>query len=476
MSDLGDLHRLTAGEQAAALRRGEVSARELAEHYLARIREHNPAVGAFVTVTDEAALAAADAADRALRRGGDGLPPLLGVPTAVKDLNLTAGVRTTLGSQVYADFVPTFDDYVVARLAAAGTVSLGKTNTPEFGLPCYTEPDVAPPARTPWDLGRSAGGSSGGAGAAVAAGLVPLAHGSDGAGSVRIPASVCGLVGLKPARGRISGGPVYGDVAGLVCNGVLARTVADAALLLDAMAGPEPGDPIWAPPLPAGQTFAASCREPPGPLRIGRYRAPVIAEASVHEECVTAYETMTSVLGDLGHVVVDIDPPFGAEHVPAFETVWSVGATRVPVADRDVRRLRPLTRWLRERGFAVTAAAYSDALTGLRLAAAAGIRANAEFDAVLTPTLAGLPAALGGLRNDADPQADFEAQKRFTPFTAPYNLSGQPAISLPVHWTAEGLPVGVQLVGRPADEATLLRLAAQVEEARPWADRHPPLW
>ena len=203
----------------------------------------------------------------------------------VKDLNLTAGVRTTFGSAVFADSVPDVDDHVVSLLRDAGTVLLGKTNTPEFGLPCYTENAVAPPARTPWDLERMAGGSSGGAAAAVAAGLAPVAHGNDGGGSVRIPASCCGLVGLKPSRGRVSGGPIKGDVSGLPVEGVLARTVRDAAAVLDVMAVPMPGDPSWAPPLPPGETFLAHAGRTPGRLRVGRFATPVIAEATVHPEC-----------------------------------------------------------------------------------------------------------------------------------------------------------------------------------------------
>lgn len=220
------------------VRRREASPVEVVAAALARLEALDPQVGAFTTVTAEAALDRARALESAVLRG-DALPPLAGVPTAIKDLNTTAGVRTTFGSVAYRDFVPPVDDAVVAMVAASGAVSLGKTTTPEFGLPCYTEPDVAPPSRTPWDLSRSAGGSSGGAGAAVAAGIVPLAQGSDGGGSIRIPASVCGLVGLKPSRGRVSNGPVAGDVTGLGTSGPLARTVRDAAALLDALSVPQ---------------------------------------------------------------------------------------------------------------------------------------------------------------------------------------------------------------------------------------------
>jgi amidase len=359
-------------------------------------------------------------------------------------------------------------------MKAAGLISLGKTNTPEFGLPCYTEPDVAPPARTPWDLTRSAGGSSGGAAAAVAAGLVPAAQGSDGGGSIRIPASLCGLVGIKPSRGRVSGAPLSAEVTGLSTNGPLARTVRDAAALLDVMAGPAPSDWLWAPP-PAS-SYLASCDDEPRALTIGRYVTPVIADCDVHPDCVAAYESATRLLRDLGHTVVDHNPRFGPGLVPAFETVWAMSALSAPLSAAAESRARPLTRWLRARGREASGEEAFDALTTLRLAARAEIEATQRFDAVLTPTLAAPPPPVGALRDDDDPAADFEAQKRFTPFTAPYNMSGQPAVSLPLHWNDAGLPIGVQLVGRPCDETTLVRLAAQLEAAAPWATRRPDCW
>ncbi len=470
-----ELHHLTALQQAEAVRHREVSPRELAAHYLERIGRLGAEFGAFVTVTADRALeAAAEAEARVL--AGEALPPLFGVPTAIKDLNLTAGVATKFGSAAMADFVSPVDDHVVTLLRAAGLVSLGKTNTPEFGLPCYTEPDVAPPARTPFDPSRSAGGSSGGAGAAVAAGLVPVAQGSDGAGSIRIPASVCGVVGLKTSRGRVSGGPVFADIAGLAVNGPLARTVADAAALLDAMASPMPGDPYWAPPLPAGDTFLAATRLPPGRLRIGRYLTPPIPGAVVDPDCVAAYEGASRLLEALGHTVEDCDPPFAEDMVATFETIWSVGAASLPVPEERESELRPLTRWLRERGRAVSGIQAIEALATAQLVARQAVVAASAYDAVLTPTLAQVPALVGGLRDDAHPDADFDAQKRFTPFTAAANITGQPAISLPLHWTAEGLPVGVQLAGRPAGEASLLALAAQIEAARPWDAHVPACW
>jgi amidase len=472
------LHDLTALEQASAIRNGEISPVELVEHYLARIDEHSAALGAFVTVTDEAARAQAKAAEQAVTAAedADALPPLHGVPTAIKDLNLTAGVRTTLGSRLYADFVPPVDDHVVTLLRAAGTISLGKTNTPEFGLPCYTENGVAPPARTPWDRSRSAGGSSGGAAAAVAAGLVPFAQGSDGGGSIRIPASACGLFGIKVSRGRVSNGPLAGDITGLAWNGPLARTVRDAAAMLDAIGVPMPGDPHWAPPLPPGETFLGHADRDPGRLRIGRWIDPVVPGAEVAAECRQAWEDASSLLADLGHEVVDTTPPFGAEAVPLFETVWSVAAHGAPVDPARVGELLPLTRWLRDRGSTVTGPQFAAALGTLQMLCRAGIVALAGFDAVLTPTLAQLPPPVGWFTETGDPADDFERQKRFTPYTAIINTTGQPAVSVPLHWTGGGLPVGVMLVGRQAGEATLIALSAQLEAARPWQDRHPDRW
>ena len=467
------LHDLSALEQAAAVRSGETSALELVEHCAERIGALDETVGAFVTLTLDRARAQAREADAAAR-AGDPLPPLHGVPTAIKDLNATADVPTKLGSRVFADLVPALSDFVVDKLRAAGTISLGKTNTPEFGLPCYTESDVAPPARTPWDLTRSAGGSSGGAGAAVAAGLVPFAQGSDGGGSIRIPASACGLFGIKPARGRISAGPVAGDITGLATNGPLARTVRDAAAMLDAMAGAMPGDPHWA--APPSTSFLAACDEDPGRLRIGRYSRSGVTRHDLHPQVREAYESVSALLAELGHEVEDIESPFDARLVPSFETVWSVSSAGVPVDPAREHELRPLSRWLRARGRATTAPEFTSALAALQLASRTAVTATSAYDVVLTPTLADLPAPVGWFCEAGDPRAEFDRMIAWTPFTAVYNTTGQPAVSVPLHWTPEGLPVGVMLVGRPADEVTLLRLSAQLEQARPWRDRRPACW
>ena len=470
---MASLHDLSALEQAAAVRDRSTSARDLVEHYAVRIAAHDATVGAFVTLTLDAARQQADAADEAVA-AGEVLPPLHGVPTGIKDLNLTEGVATGLGSPVFAGFVPPLDDFVVQGLRAAGTISLGKTSTPEFGLPCYTEPEGLPAARTPWDLDRSAGGSSGGAGAAVAAGLLPFAQGSDGGGSIRIPASVNGLFGIKPARGRVSAGPLVGDVTGLAVNGPLARTVRDAAAMLDALAGPRAGDPHWAAPHTA--TYLSECDVEPGRLRIGRYRDSGLATEGVHPDVVTAYEAVTGLLRSLGHEVEDVVSPFDASLLPAFETLWAVSAAGVPVDPAREGELRPLTQWLRERGRSTSAPQFTAAMAVLQLASRQVVSTTSAYDVVLVPTIAQLPAPVGWFREAGDPHAEFDRMVGWTPFTAVYNTTGQPAVSIPLHWTDAGLPVGMMLVGRPADEVTLLRLSAQLEAAAPWIDRHPAIW
>jgi amidase len=463
---MSELHDLTALEQGAAIRAGELKTGELVDHYLDRIARLSDGLGAFVTVT----------ADHARASRPEGVGPLAGVPTAIKDLNATKGVRTTFGSPVFADFVPDFDDEVVQRIAAAGLVSLGKTSTPEFGSPCYTEPEGAPAAVTPWDTTRMAGGSSGGAASAVSAGLVPVAQGSDGGGSIRIPASCCGIVGLKPTRGRISGAPMYGDPIGLATNGALGRTVRDTAAFLDVMAGRAVGDPFWAPE--EASSFLSACDREPGRLRVARFSEPVITDAEVDPECLTAWEDTSRLLESLGHEVVDIGVPLPRDAVPIFETCWAVltALSVVNLPDEARPLMRPLTRWLAERGVAVSGPEFGLAIGELRRVAARTLAALTPYDAVLTPTLAQPPLPVGAIRNDDDPAEDFEAQKRFTPYTSIWNVTGSPAISLPTHQTPDGLPVGVMIATAPGDEATLLSLAVQVEQAKSWVDQTPPCW
>jgi amidase len=473
------IHDMTVIELAADIREGKLSPVEITDHYLVRIDRHGADVGAFYTVTHDLARQEAVKAEKAAadsrRDAHSELPPLAGVPIPIKDLNMVAGVRMTLGSTVFQDNVADQDDYVVGALRTAGIVITGKTATPEFGLPCYTETNIGPPARTPWDLARSAGGSSGGAGAAVAAGLAPAAQGSDGGGSIRIPSSVCGLFGIKPTRGRSSRGPIIPDLTGLSVDGPIARTVADAALLLDAMTVNHPGDMYTLPPLPPGETFLAAAGREPGRLRIGRSLRHAVEGAEVHPECVAAYEEASVLLSELGHEVEDIELPFGPDIVPLFETLWYSMATLAPIQPHQEPQLLPITRYLRRRGLQVTASELIMSQAYLQAVMRAALTILNRYDAVLSPTLASLPVPVGYF-DEVDPVENFERQKRFTPYTALYNVSGQPAVSIPLHWTDGGLPVGIMLAGRMGEEATLISLSAQIEAARPWQDRHPPIW
>jgi amidase len=246
--------------------------------------------------------------------------------------------------------------------------------------------------------------------------------------------------------------------------------------MLDAIAVPMPGDPHWAPPLPPGETFAGHADREPGRLRIGRWIDPVVPGAEVHEECRLAWQDATELLAGLGHEVEDVGPPFGPEAIPMFETVWSVAAHGAPVDPARIDELRPLTRWLRDRGATVTGPQFTTALGTLQMLARTGIVATSGYDAILTPTLGLPPQPVGWFTDGADPAEDFERQKRFTPYTAMVNMTGQPAVSVPLHWSQDGLPIGVMLVGRPAGEAGLISLSAQLEAARPWRDRQPQLW
>ncbi|GAA2154898.1 amidase [Actinomadura napierensis] len=468
-----ELHELSAIEQAAAVRAGEVAPVELVRHYLARIERLNERYGAFVTVTGEQAIAQAEA----MTGRSEHPTPLSGVPTAIKDLTPTAGVRTTYGSRAFADHVPDRDAHVVTLLRRGGMISLGKTNTPEFGLCCYTDNDLVGPARNPWDRARAAGGSSGGAAAAVALGLAPVAHGSDGGGSIRIPASSCGLFGLKTSRGRISSGPDGTDVSGLSVQGPLARTVRDAAAMLDLMAVPMPGDPHWAPPLPDGETFLGHAGREPGRLRIGRYAKPAASGVDVDPACVEAWEHASRVLEGLGHEVEDIPAPFDPEVFAFFVTVWGVQSLAHGVDADAEESLRPVTRAWREYGRPIDGPAFAAAVGGMQRAARASIEATARYDAVLTPTLAALPQPVEFFdEKDTEPLDNLRRQRAFTVFTGVYNMTGQPVANLPLHRTGDGLPVGVSLVGRPAGEAALLALCAQVEAAAPWHHHRPPEW
>jgi amidase len=469
-----ELHHLSAQEQWDWLHRGEITPLELVDHYLERIARLNHELGAFTTVTSEAA-----------RERAGSLPALVpktaalwGLPLGDKDLVRRAGVRTTFGSRLFADFVPDQSDELVEVLDAAGAISLGKTNAPEFGMPSYTESLVAPPARNPWDLMLGAGGSSGGAAVAVSAGLLPVAPGSDGGGSIRIPAAATGLVGVKPGRGVVPSGSGLATLAGLVTTGPLARSVADAAMLLDAMI--------------AGSTYRFSVRSPgwnDGPLLgaatrgEGRFQLGVMTtspwddayEITVSAEARAALDLAVGELSAAGHGIEEFALDHDDSYAPAFRIVWQAGASDLPAQGDQLELLEPLTRWLVEAGRRLGARELVTALAALTTFERSIIRQFASFDAVLTPALALTPRPIGWYSSE-DPEQNFAQQVQYTPFTSFANVTGLPAITLPVYQTEAGIPMGVQLVGRPGGEATLLSIGAQLERRIGWQHRHPAAW
>jgi amidase len=473
---VSDLHELSASQQLSALRTRRIASRELTEHYLSRIDRLDAALGAFVTVTPELALEEAARADERIARGESS--PLLGLPLAFKDLHATAGVRTTFGSAAMADYVPADDAWTIGRLRQAGVVVLGKTNTPEFGATCYTENDVTDrPAVTPYDPSRYASGSSGGAAAAVSAGLVPVGHASDGAGSTRTPAATCHLVGVKPSRGLVSAAPVSSFFS-TGTEGPIARTVEDAALVLDVMAQPWPGDLYgWR----ATTSFAdAITREPAGPLEVAMWIETGVDDVDPHPEAARAVQRAAGVLRELGHDVREIAAPAGYdEMVRQALTAWfassvaAAASTQVP-SERH-RLLWPFTRHLVGVGTDLSAIDVVIAHAVLAHFASAFLAALDGFDVALTPTTSGPPVPVGhyfadGVEGEADLMLGWSC---YTPWV---NLTGQPAVSVPSHLDGDGLPYGVQLVGRPRHDAELLALAAHLERAGLWDEVHPPCW
>lgn len=457
-----------AVEIAELIRLKKVSPVEVVQVYADRIEELNPKLGAYLTTTLDRAMDEAKAAE--LSAGDDDSPPFCGVPISIKDLNETAGVRTTHGNGAFHDRVPDADEEVVARIKRAGFIMLGKTNTPEFGTTCFTDPPAYFPARNPWDPTRTTGGSSGGAAGALAAGLCPISQGSDGGGSIRIPAALCGLYGIKPSRGRVSHSP--GPQSFLSQNGPITRTVADAAALLDVLAGYGTGDAWWAPPPPRPFADEASGRD------VGRLRVALSAEPPLDVNCAPANvegaRQAGRLLADLGHEVVEADPPRWPQEVAEdFLITWAVrscGYEPMP----PFESLEAVNKALIEFGRTVDAPRYELAERRIQKASRVLVSFFDGFDVLVTPTVAGPPPVIGSYRDPDNPIAEFLNAASLVPFTPPWNTTGQPAVSLPLHTDDEGLPVGVQIVGRPADEATLIRLSAQIEQAAPWVDRRPP--
>jgi amidase len=472
---VGETTWLDATAQAELVRRGEVSPKELVEDAIARIETVNPKLDAVIRTRFDAARQEAE---------GD-LPdgPFRGVPILFKDLGCTVeGEVTAFGLGPLRDVKIPVTSFLAAQFLAAGFVPLGRTNVPELGTTVTTEPRSFPPARNPWNTGHSTGGSSGGSAAAVASGMVAVAHANDGGGSIRIPASECGLVGLKPTRARVSQGPLTGEAwAGSTIDGCVARTVRDAAGVLDVISNPMPGDPYYAPPLPG--PLAREVGADPGRLRIGVLDRPGVEGYLDDPECRAAVARAAALLESLGHHVEQSAPAAMLEqeflrhfiNIIAADTEATMQAFEMLLGRRiGEDEIEPRNAAHRRAGQALSAPAYLQSRAWLGM----WTRRMADWwtghDLLLTPTLGAPPPELGWFTADG-PEQEERRIASFIPYTAQFNMTGQPAISLPLHWTPGGLPVGVQLVAAYGREDLLVRVASQLEQAAPWADRHPPV-
>ncbi|MBW4576848.1 MAG: amidase [Aphanothece sp. CMT-3BRIN-NPC111] len=462
-----DLAFTPALKQAQLIRRREVSPVELVELYLERIQRLDSQLGSYFTVMSELALAEAKAKTEQLAQSANAseLPPFFGVPISIKDLNAVAGVRCTYGTPALMDNIATYDEGVVARIKQTGFIILGKTATSELGSFPYTEPIGFPAARNPWNLNYTPGGSSGGAAAAVAAGLCPIAQGSDGGGSIRTPAACCGLVGIKPARGRVSHAPVGDRISGLGTSGPLARTVADAAALLDVMSGYITGDPYWL-PAPDLSFLAAATSDPVTPLRIAYSTTiPPLGEAA--PVCQQAVLETVKLLEGMGHLVEPNCPDF-SDLIEPFTKVWQAG---VAAAGIPSEVLSPVNRWIVEQ--VPSAGEYLQAVSLMQIIARRIVAFFDNFDVLVLPVLMHPPLQIGQWA-DLSPEETFQKIVGWIAPSPPFNATGQPAIALPTNFdSTTNLPVGVQLVGRPAAEATLIALASQIEAAKPWSHYRP---
>lgn len=467
--------RLDALAQANLVRRGEATASELVEAAIRRIEAVNPTLNAVVTTLF----------DRALAEAKRPLPdsPVAGVPFLLKDLGAgIEGVRQTSGSRALRDHRADHTSPIVERYRGAGLIVVGRTSTPEFGNHSTTEPELFGATLNPWDSAVTAGGSSGGSASAVASGMVPAAHAGDGAGSIRIPSSCCGLFGLKPSRGRVSRSPAGEEIGGLNVQHALTRSVRDSAALLDVIAGPEPGDPYFA--TPPARPFLEEVGFDPGRLRIAWSAEPPL-DVDVDPGCAAAARETAALLESLGHAVEETRPEFDGEVlVGPLVTVWAVGNVEdAREAERIVGRalhrdeLEATTWELVEFGRTRSALDLVDAVAELGRATRQIGRFFQTYDAWVTPTLARRPMPLGVLNRSYGGAAEWwRFDCTFNAWNPIANITGQPAMSLPLYWTDDGLPIGTLVFGRYGDEATLFRLAAQLEAARPWADRVPPVF
>jgi amidase len=482
---------------AELVRSGQVSAREIVSEAIARIESLNPRINAVVHRMFDSALKQADAPR------GDG--PFHGVPFLLKDLlSWYAGEPITSGSRLFAGWIPPGDTEVVRRYRQAGVIVLGKTNTPEFGLLPYTEPELFGPSRNPWDPMRTTGGSSGGSAAAVASGMVPWAGGGDGGGSIRIPASCCGIFGMKPTRARTPTGPIVGELwQGAAVEHCLTRSVRDSAAMLDAISGPEIGAPYYAPS--PERPFIKEVGVSPGPLRVAFTSAPLLGH-TVHEDCNASLTDAVKLMESLGHEMIEAVPPVNRDEFNLAFLTMICGEVRADLLEAKNyvgRAATPadleFTTWaLGLLGASLSAGAFVRADRYLKATSRPVGHFFEKYDVVLTPTMAVPPFPIGSLQPRAHERTLLKVLGRLragnvlrvlralektadeifdiVPYTPLFNITGQPAMSVPLYWNKDNLPIGVQFVGRYGDEATLFRLAAQLEEARPWKDRHPPIW
>lgn len=462
------LHDVTLAAQVAQLSAGRLAPGELVGHYLDRIERHAD-LGAFAAVTPEDAARRVAELEAHPPRG-----PLWGIPLADKDLVARAGVPTRYGSRSRVHHVPTASDPLAEAMDAAGAVNVGKTSTSEFGLTGFTEPLIHAPARDPWRLSAGAGGSSGGAAVAVAAGLLPAAVGSDGGGSIRIPSATVGVVGLKPSRGRLPIGSGFDSPDGLSVTGPIARSVDDAAFLLDALVGLAPF--TYATAAPGSGPFVDAARRTSAPLRVGTTTvSPWDDDEDIRldPDHRAAFETARGWLDDAGHDVTDAEwHPRG--YAALFHVLWRASAARIPLTEDDTALVEPLTAWLVEEGRRLSALHVLDGLAAARAFERRTIADFAAFDVVLTPALAQAPQPVGAYAGHS-PERTFAMQVEYAPYSSFVNVAGLPALTLPVTTDAAGHPVSVQLVGRPGGEATLLSVAAHLEQRRGPLP-HPPAW
>jgi amidase len=463
-----------ATDLAGAVRRREVSPVELAEVYLGRIDKLDGELNAFCFRDDDRVLAWARDAESAASRAADGeLPPFHGVPLPIKDLNRVEGWPTTYGSRGASTAPNTSTDFVVQRFMEAGFIPLGMTNSPEFGTVSYTESEAHGVTRNPWDLERTPGGSSGGAGAAVASGMAPIAHASDGGGSIRIPASCNGLVGLKPSRNRVPNG--VNELEGFATSGVVTRTVAETAAVLDVIGRPDPLGWYNAPPPDGPWSMAA--REEPGRLRIGFTTTPPV-DVPMDDACIEAVRRTADALAGLGHDVeeAELSLPDADAFVEAFGIVWNVGSAGVPLEDWDA--IEPLNAALRRAGQSTDSVSYVEAVMRTQLLARPLMAQFVDgLDVLVTPTMAVEPPPCGSVwvGCDVEPMLGLMNCFPMAVFTSVWNVTGLPALSLPLHEAPSGLPVGVQFVAGPWREDVLLQLGTTLEQAMPWKDRRPAI-